>query len=70
VPKWRVEVQLLPLRLQLKQGTVAFLHLFFAPFVDSLEEPGVLVEHADALTGPEDFEDSGGGSAGCDGACG
>ncbi|GAB4814248.1 hypothetical protein N2152v2_001294 [Parachlorella kessleri] len=54
--EYRVEVQLLALRLQLEQGTIAFLQRFFAPFVDSLEEPGVLVEHEDALTAPEDFE--------------
>lgn len=43
-----MEVHLLPLRLQLDQGTVAFLQRFFAPFGDTLAEPAVVVEYADA----------------------
>jgi hypothetical protein len=54
--EYRVEVALLPLRLQLEQGTVAFLQRFLAPLLDTLGEPGVLVEHADAQAGPADFE--------------
>ncbi len=46
----------MPLRLQLEQGTVAFLQRFLAPFLDTLAEPGVLVEHADAQAGPADFD--------------
>lgn len=46
-----MEARLLPVRLQLEQGTVAFLQRFFMPFLreSSLEEPAVLVEHTDVL---------------------